>query len=74
MREAHVHTWKPVDGECGQYACECEATGYRHRSGMIREHLTRKPRRVHETARPATGLITNLGNANRRLGRPHGEG
>lgn len=70
----HIHDWKPIDGECGQYGCACEATGYRHRSGEIREHLAKKRHSVAATARPARGLITNLGNSNTRLGRPHGGG
>lgn len=34
----HEHSWNPVLTIAGVYACECRATGYRHRSGVIVEH------------------------------------
>lgn len=31
------HTWTPVDGQAGRYACACGAAGWRHlRTGQIR--------------------------------------
>jgi hypothetical protein len=51
VSDDHVHRWTPVQGECGQYECECGTSGYRVFSGWIREHKTPKPRRVATTAR-----------------------
>lgn len=38
MTDVHVHTWTPMQGECGQYECSCGAIGYRARNGHIRKH------------------------------------
>ena len=54
MTNDHIHRWTPVQCECGQYECECGAYGYRASDGCIREHKTRKPRRVSFTAHPRT--------------------
>lgn len=42
-RRCDIHTWVPVPLECGLYACECGATGYRGSRGKIVAHkVTRK--------------------------------
>lgn len=47
----HEHIWQPVPGCVAQYACECQATGYRNIRGQIQQH--KQPlRSLHElTAR-----------------------
>lgn len=42
MTDLHLHTWSPIPGETAQYACECDATGYRNTRGVIVEHKTRR--------------------------------
>ena len=47
-----IHTWRPVQGECGQYACECGSTGYRAKSGRIVRHKQRHTHKAAVTAQP----------------------
>lgn len=46
-----IHTWRPVDGECATYDCECGATGYRADGGSIRAHKARRDLAPVETVR-----------------------
>lgn len=38
---SHAHAWSPIPGEVARYSCACSVTGYRARTGEIREHRTR---------------------------------
>lgn len=48
----HIHAWTPIDGEVARYSCACNATGYRARTGEIREHKTKTETRRRWTAVP----------------------
>ncbi len=57
----HEHTWEPVAGACGQYGCDCGATGWRNSRGAIVPHKKAKSTRDPWTAKNAHGDAIGIG-------------